>query len=440
MDAWFGQARKMLRPLRLEGAGAESTLDRMVSEPASDDPAVRELHAGMSFTTKLARALLGYALPVHRLEQALLRLAAALGFDASFYLTPTGMMATFAVGAERYTQVIVAVPGSADMERLSALHALVGRVERGELSPAEASRRVDAILARPPRYGQVLTVLAGALLSVAVARLLGGSIHEMAWSGAVGMGIAGLGELSSRWFTLGRLLPVIAALLASFAAFALLSAGWTVRPTLLLIASVITLLPGLTMTVGMLELATANLVSGTARLMGAMVTFLQLGFGAAMGHALTIPLANVKPPVVDALPEWSNALAALLATFCFVVLLRIRVRDTPGVLLACALAVAAARLGGQVLSPEVGAFLGAIVVGLLSHGYARTTGHPSLVLLVPGILMLVPGTLGLLTLSSLLADDPAVALMTGFQMFMIAMAITTGVLVATLAVPVTRTL
>jgi uncharacterized membrane protein YjjP (DUF1212 family) len=440
IDGWFGQARRILRPLRLPQGRAETSLDRMVQEPASDDPTVRELHAGVDFTTKLARALLGYGLPVHSLEHALLRLSQALGFDASFYLTPTGMIATFGIGVEKHTMVLVAVPGSADMERLAALHALVARVEGGELSPAEASRRVDTILTRPPLYGRGLTAVAGALLSVAVARLLDGSLEEMAWAGVIGLAIALLGNLSNRWFTLGRLMPVLAALLASFAAFALLATGWSVRPSVLLIASVIGLVPGLTFTIAMLELATANLVSGTARLTGALVTFLQLGFGAAVGHALAAFLTIPRPGAVRGLPEWTNILSALVATFCFVVLLRVRTRDSFAVLIACTLAVVGSRLGGQVLGPEVGAFVGALVVGLASQLYSRFTDRPSLVLLVPGILMLVPGTIGLLSLSSLLADDPTVALVTGFKMFMVAMALTTGVLVATLAAPVTRSL
>jgi uncharacterized membrane protein YjjP (DUF1212 family) len=440
IDGWFGQARRILRPLRLAGVGADTSLDRMVADPALDDPSVRELHSAVDFTTKLAQALLGYGLPVHLLEQALMSLSRALGFEASFYLTPTGMIATFGIGAEKQTQVLVAVPGSADMERLAALHALVARVEQGELSPAEASRRVDAILMRPSRYGPAVTVMAGALLSVAVARLLAGSAQEMAWAGALGLGVALLGHLAGRWFALGRILPVLAALLASLGAFGLLATGWAVRPSVLLISSVIILVPGLTFTIAMLELATANLVSGTARLSGALVTFLQLGFGAAVGA--TLASFFDLPPIqqVRGLPEWTNILSALLASVCFVVLLRVRVRDTAAVLVACSLAIVGARLGGQVLGAEVGGFVGALGVGLVSHLYARSTGRPALVLLVPGILMLVPGTLGLLSLSSLLADDPTVALATGFQMFMVAMALTTGVLVATLAVPVKRSL
>ncbi|MFW6023103.1 MAG: threonine/serine ThrE exporter family protein [Myxococcota bacterium] len=440
VEGWFAQGHRMLRPLRLEGIRADSSLDRVVGDPATDDPTFPELHTAVDFTTKLARALLGYGLPVYRLEEALDRLTRSLGFDASFYLTPTGMIATFELAGERHTQVVVASPGTVDMERLGALHALVGRVERGELSPADGSQRIDAILARPPRYGPGLTVLAAGLLSAAVALLLGGSTNEMAWAGVLGLAVGLVGRFGQRSITIGRLVAVLASLFASLAAFGLAATGMTIQPPLVLIAAVITLVPGLTLTIALVELATGNLVSGTARLMGAMVTFLQLGFGPALGHALSKVLPLELLPAVGALPEWTFAFAPLVATGSFIVLLRVRMRDALWVLLSCSLAVAGSRLGGHALGPEVGAFVGAILVGLFSHGYAWRTDRPSLVLLVPGILMLVPGIIGFLSLNSLLEDDPVVALQTGFDMLLIGMAVATGILVATLAVPLRRSL
>lgn len=438
-DDWLNHVRRRLAPPRISFVDRGTALDRVVEAPPGDDDSDRVI-AGVEFTSKLARALLGYGLPIHRLNQALLRLARALGFEAAFFLTPTGMIATFVIGGERFTQVLLAVPGAADMARLSGLHALVGRVERGEISPGEASKRVDAILAAKPRYGPVLTTFATALLSVAVARLLDASGTEMTWAAVLGFGVAALGLAARRWFTLGRLLPVLASLLASIAAFGLAADHVPVRPTVLVISAVISLLPGLTLTIGIIELATANLVSGTARLMGAMLTFFQLGFGIAIGGSLARWVPQLDWPSLPPLPEWADSVSTFLVSIAFLVLLRVRVRDSIGVLASCGLAMLGSRIGGPLLGVEVGAFLGALLVGLTSHLYARITDGPSLVLVVPGILALVPGVLGVLSLNSLIAEDTAVALQTAFQMFMVAIGISTGLLVATLALPPTRSL
>lgn len=435
LDGWLGHARRVMWPFRLEGP-----VDPMVDEPPIDDPAVRELRSSILFTTKLARALLGYGLPIFHLEEALFRISQALGFDASFYLTPTGMIATFELGGQQRTQVLLAVPGSADMSRLVSLNALVERVERGELSPTDASRRVDAILERPPKYGALLTVLATSLLSAAMVPLLDGNLTEVAASGAIGLAVGLLIHLSRNAKMLGRLMPSIAAFGATVAAYALVGSGVSVRPTIVLIASVIGLVPGLTLTIAMIELATANLVSGTARLMGALVTFLQIGFGAGFGHAVIRLVHQVPVSAANGLPPYAFVAATIAATIAFVLLLQIRLRDTPWVLLVCSVAVVTALWGGDAFGPEVGAFVGALTVGVMSNLFALRTRTPSLTLLVPGILMLVPGIMGFLSLTSLLEANATAALHTGFQVFLIAMALTTGVLVATLAVPPRRPL
>jgi uncharacterized membrane protein YjjB (DUF3815 family) len=49
--------------------------------------------------------------------------------------------------------------------------------------------------------------------------------------------------------------------------------------------------------------------------------------------------------------------------------------------------------------------------------------------------MLVPGSLGMLAVSAAALHDPSRALDIGFQMLMIVIALSTGILVATAAVP-----
>lgn len=435
MESWFSQARRVMGPLRGLSGLAETTLDTVVAQPGTPSSSP-ELDASLQFTMKLASALLGYGLPVHRLEEALTRLSAALGFVGTYYITPTGLIFTFGTGSDQRTRVINAVPGNVDLERLTALHSLIGRVTRMEITPQEASLRVDRILQRAPRYSGPARVLAFALLSLAASQLLGGSGLDLLVAGGLGLTVGLLSSLSSRFDTLGRMLPAVAAFLVSVLAITISRAGVAVQPSVLLLAAIMSLLPGLTMTIAMMELAMANLVSGTARLMGAVVTFLQLGFGIALGHGLAESLfVTPVPESTTGLPVWTQALAPLGAALAFGVLLRVRPRDLSWVLLACSLAVLGSRGGGALFGPEVGAFLGAFLVGIVSHLFGRWKDRPVLVLLVPGVLMMVPGSIGFLGLSALLANDPTAAVRTAFQVLMIATALSTGVLLATLAVP-----
>jgi uncharacterized membrane protein YjjB (DUF3815 family) len=120
------------------------------------------------------------------------------------------------------------------------------------------------------------------------------------------------------------------------------------------------------------------------------------------------------------------------------VILRARPRDVPVIGLAGALAFGGARLGTEVLGPELGAFVGALVLGMASNAYARLARVVELVALVPGMLLLVPGSLGFQSLSSLLRQDTLLGLETAVRVAVVAISIAVGILVSTVIVPPRR--
>lgn len=444
MDSWFLQARKLLGPFgpsrlasKLE---ADNTLDRLVAADASTDPGLSPLDAGFGLTLRLGRAFLSFGLPAQRLEEALGRISLALGLTIDCFSTPTAMMVTLSDGEHRRTRVVRVEPGDTDLERLSALHALVGRVERKELSPADASRRIDKILARPRRYRDPTLVVACGLASAAAVILLGGGPADMLPALMLGIVVGLLARVARSAPTFGRILPAFAALVTTLLARAIGLAGAPVHEPILVLAGVIVLLPGFTLTVATLELATANVVSGTSRLVGGLSTLVQLAFGVALGRhfAELLPALAVQPPAES--PEWLILAAHALAAFGFILLLKAAPRDIPAILLGAAASVAGMRLGRVWLGPELGAFLGALSIGIASHAYARLRDRPVLLLLTPGILILVPGSVGFLSVSSMVDSDTLTALETGFRMLLIATSLAAGLLVATLAVPPRRAL
>lgn len=408
--------------------------------------AAEGLDPSLAFTLRLARALLGLGLPAHRVEESLHRLADSLGFEIDAFCTPTALIVTMSTeGAKSAndvrTRVVRVEPGGTDLERLSALHDLVGRVERKEITPGDGARRIEAILARPPRYGPTATALAIGLLSSSSALLLGGGGLDLPIAGALGLLVGVLAGLGTRIPTLARLLPALAAFTVSFLASMLASQGLAVRPSVLLLAGIIVLLPGLTVTTATLELASAHLVSGTARLMGGFVTFLQMAFGVALGRKAVELLPQLPaPPQPESLPRWTVLAAAVGSAIGFTILLRAKPRDGGLVIFAVGLALLGSQLGGELMGAELGAFVGALVVGTVSNVFARYADRPVNLMLVPGTLFLVPGSVGFLSIQSLLESDPQGAVTTGFRMALVAMALAAGILVATAAVPPQRAL
>ena len=191
----------------------------------------------------------------------------------------------------------------------------------------------------------------------------------------------------------------------------------------------------------MSELSTRNLVSGTARLSGALVLFMTIGFGVALGSKIVESIAGT-PHVINAnvLPEWTEIIALVVAPMAFMILLRAHKIDAGWILFTGALAIAGSRLGARALGQELGVFVGALTVGLASNVIARFRDRPAAVTLVPGILLLVPGSIGFRSLASLLDKQVVSGVEAAFKMALMAIALVAGMLVANAVVPSRRTL
>jgi uncharacterized membrane protein YjjP (DUF1212 family) len=394
----------------------------------------------IAFAVKLGQALHTYGIPTHRLEEAMNLVLKRLGLEGQFFSTPTGIFASFGLPEEHRTSLIRVGPSEVDLEKQSLLDELTGRIIRGEITATQGIAQLEAIVAAPPRYGPLLTVLSFGIASCAASRFFGGGWREALASAIIGVVIGIFAIVVGRSEDASRVFEPVASILA--AALAVISASLLFPLSLYIttLAGLIVLVPGLTVTTAMRELATKNLVSGTARLTGAALIFFEMGFGAALGWQLSrlLPAANMNTAPIP-LPGWTLAVALLMAPLGFAVLLRARPADIGWIVLASLVSFCGSRLGALILGPELGVCVGAILVGAGSNLYARLVNRPAAIALVPGILLLVPGSVGFGSLAKFIARDVLSGVETAFSMLLVAVAIVTGLLVSNLIVPPRRT-
>jgi uncharacterized membrane protein YjjB (DUF3815 family) len=201
-------------------------------------------------------------------------------------------------------------------------------------------------------------------------------------------------------------------------------------------AGLIVLVPGFTLTIALTELSTRHLLSGTARLSGAFMTFLGITFGVALGNTLAIRVfGDYARLQSEAIPPWTNLIALVVAPVAFTILLKAEERDIPWLVLMGILAFYGSRLGTNVFGPELGAFVGAFVVGTASNVFARLLDRPSQVLIVPGILLLVPGSIGYRSLNALMEREVVSGIETAFSMLVIAVSLVAGLLMSNAVTP-----
>jgi uncharacterized membrane protein YjjB (DUF3815 family) len=176
-------------------------------------------------------------------------------------------------------------------------------------------------------------------------------------------------------------------------------------------------------------------VSGTARMTGAILILMQMGLGVALGTRLIDALSHPMPATTPAeMPGWTTLAAIVFVAFSCTILYLGRLRDFLTVLPMSFVAYFASRYGQMWLGPEVGAASGALVLGMGANAISRWLDQPTAIAIIPALLLLVPGSLGFRSLQSLMAEDVTTGIAAGFETFMIAIAIVSGLLVANLLV------
>jgi len=385
---------------------------------------------------RLARALHASGVPAHRLEESMAQIAPRLGLQAAQFLSaPTSLVAAFGEPPDQRTYMLRIEPGAVDLGRLSDLDALMGEVHEGRVAPVDALQRLEVIEHQPPRYSRLLTFACFGIAAASAARFFGGGWREVVVAGAIGLGTALLQAVTRRVPAAERLYETGAALMAALVAGA--AGAWLghVSPFIASVAGLIVLLPGLSLTTALTELATRNLVSGTARLAGVTMTFLGIGGGLALGAAIGSRLWHVGPnPSPVPLPAWTEWAALAIAPLALAILFRARFREAHWVMLAGALAFLVARLGTHAWGPEIGTFAGAAAAGIAANVYARARRRVAAVPLVPSIILLIPGSIGLRSISSLIARDVVTGVALAFTLVLVAVALAAGLLFANVAV------
>lgn len=392
------------------------------------------------FLLDLAVALSKYGAPAHRVEETMTACANQLGIAAEFFSLPTAVQATLGEGWDARSYLRRVDAGYLDLSKLVDLDAVAAGVERGDISVVEGEKLVTQIDQRPPIYPWWLTTICYATAAASVARFFGGGIGEVASGACIGFVVGVVMQIASRLRGLMRVAEFIAGGVAAFMATAISAMYTGIDASTAMLSGLIVLIPGLTLTMAVNELSTRNLVAGTARLMGALMIFVMLGFGVVVGQRAAASAGFVETASTGELPTWTTWAALLVATLGLAVLFLARPRDIIYVVIAGALGYTAARYGSAAFGPELGVCIGAFVVGLGASIFRMTRQRPSAVMLLPGLMLLVPGSIGFRSLSAFLGGDALVGIETAFAVLLLAVSLVTGLLLANVVAPTYRTL
>ena len=351
--------------------------------------------------TTLGRRYLGCGGPTSRLEEKLSESGNHYGYRTEVFATPTGIFVS-AIGPNgRYLATLLdrIRDGTVNLSELTQMDKILTRLSRGEIDleptlqdlkkPKASSYPLWLLMAAAfgvgalsshVRFGDSPGILVSGLLTIVVYLITGPFLSKLNISGIFGD-------------FLGSCIALVGA--------GMLSQSFDLPPEAFAIGSVSLLVPGLTITTAISELADQNFASGTIRLMKGALTFLAMATAYLLVKDLAVFLMDSSDIWYGKLHQ-GRSLGIIQALFenaglilCFGIIFQVP-RS------ALLLSTVTGMVGWIVLrecqllsSFAIPPFMASTAVGLVSLTFSRFLNLPSQIYSVPGILSLLPGMLAL---------------------------------------------
>ena len=371
---------------------------------------------------------------VDGVHERLERIAGAYGIeDIEVMVLPTALFIETGSGESARVQLAVRSSTAPRLDQVTDLYELVHETERGEVEPADGLRRLQEVLARPPRYGRLVRILGYAVLSVGFSLLLQPSLGGVAVAFVLGLMV---GVLTTwRFSTLRTVVPVLSSFLVATIVFTVTEHFELENPVRALIPPLVVFLPGAVLTTGTVELATAQVISGSSRLVQGIVELFLLAFGVvAAGSLVGTPSAVLIDRPIDRLGWWAPLLGLAVVVVGDHLHHCAPKRTLPWIALVLVVAYAGQAVGAAVFDASLSGFFGAlamtpVVLWLNDSSF----GPPSMVTFLPGFWLLVPGSAGLIGVTEIVGTGSTLGIDDFSSALGTVMSIALGVLIGVAA-------
>ncbi|KAF8597700.1 DUF1212-domain-containing protein [Ceratobasidium sp. AG-I] len=376
---------------------------------------VAEILQRHEFILKLARALMMFGAPSHRLEAQIQATARVLDIQVSCMYLPSVMLLSFGDSATHTSDTkFLKQASTLDLGKLLDAHTVYWRVIHDELGVSDASAELDELMKRKVLYGGWKTVIIGGFCSAFITPIsFRGSFVDAVCAFPLGAVLVWVQNLSARNELYSNVFEITIAGLLSFIAGAF-AASRHVCYAAVASGSVVLILPGYIVLCGSLELASRSIISGSVRLCYSIIYSIFLGFGLSIGaevfHAVSgqrvlgasdYTCSSVHDPNG---PWWQKDPSPYWAFLCvpgFSLFLSLR-NQSPirrkelliAVLISCAgwTTNHFSTIGFPNRS-DITSALGSLAVGLAGNLYGRFFNGTAFVVMITGILFQLPSGL-----------------------------------------------
>lgn len=386
----------------------------------------------MEVASMAGRIMLENGAEIARVEEVMSRIATHYGTDScNFFVLSNGIFTTDSNHAK-----VEHIPfHGSQFDKVVEVCRVSRQVERGQLSIQQCEARLQAIR-RMNAHPATEQIFASALGSAGFCAIFGGGIVDCAvsfvcglllWIYIIALGNRYMSKITSN--IAGGMLVSLLCIVCHHLGIGHLGN--------IITGAIIPLVPGVPFANGIRDLANEDYIAGATRLLDALMVFLCIAAGvsfafmldyAVMGEMIHIDGMHTDPFT----STWAfQIVASLVGTAAFAVLFGVPRRYYIDCGL-CGMAgwltyMALMRLCGS--SVVIATFFAAIVVAVLSYGFAMFRRCPVIVFLVCGIFPLVPGAGVFWTTYNVVSDQLSSALTTGFTALKLTFAIVFGIII-----------
>ncbi|GAA5907072.1 uncharacterized protein JCM6883_006129 [Sporobolomyces salmoneus] len=367
------------------------------------------------FILKLARALMMFGAPSHRLEAQLQATGRVLELpNCHCVYLPGVMLINFGDPATCTSDIkFLKQPAGLDFGKLRTAFWVYSKVVRDKMKVTEASARLDELMVAPPKYALWKSVIIGGVASAAIipSAFYGSFIDVLAVIPLGGLLVVvqvllARNDLYSSLFEIA--IACINCIIAGGLAYSNQFCFYSVAA-----GSIVLILPGFIVLSGSLELANRSIISGAVRVTYSILYSLFLGFGLSLGSEIYTRGANETirnstdytcqalrtnaPWYRATIPQWYYFLTIPTFLVCMAMkngqpLFR---RDTLAMVLIGSAGFSANFFSGRAFldAPATCSAFGAFVVGSLGNLYSKATRESAFVVMIVGIFVQLPSGL-----------------------------------------------
>lgn len=396
-----------------------------------EDPKV-SFEVACNFVIKFGVAAHSYGCSTPLLESLLNKLIISFGYKGTFQSTPDEIVFVFQPEQGKQQRIhIEKMSGSTtDMDKLAQVGDLINSLVSKKISVTEALAGLDEISKTPVSWGHIAIAFSYIGVGAGIAGVLRGSWWDIVFSIPLSLLVYLIVVFSGRF---GRMSASWLPLTSSFAAGLISALVKIAVPelniVLVVISAVAVLLPGYSISLGLMEIVGGYVIAGNIKLANGLVYLVKLFIGAWIGVGLIASAFDLHT-VAELPPDiyWQLLFVPTLAIgLCLAY--QTSKRDLVWAFLACAIAYTGDLAGSELAGANLGPMIGTVIAVIFSNNWASKTGRPASILLTPAISILVSGSIGFQGLTSLATGDILLGGQQFLHMFLVALTIGAGLMV-----------